>query len=231
MSEFTKGDIVKQFNINEDKIIVTYEGVSADLITEKTIDTETDSILSKYKIHKPFLLYVGNAYPHKNLERLIQVFSQIDFGDGGKLTLVLVGKDDYFYNRVKDFAHGFPESKIIFPGFVPDNELAVLYHEAVSYVFPSLYEGFGLPPLEAMATGCPVLSSSAASMPEILGQAAFYFDPENDQDMRTKIETIINDGNLRMELAGRGTRQANKYNWDECAKKTLDIFNNYLIDL
>jgi len=245
VSEFTKSDIIKQFNIKDDKIVVTCEGVADNL--KNAVSGNTESVLGKYEIKKPFLLYVGNAYPHKNLEKLIEVFSKTDafpmkegeegindfkspytpFVKGGKLTLVLVGKDDYFYNRVKDFAKRFLSSNIIFPGFVPDYDLSVLYRQAVAYIFPSLYEGFGLPPLEAMAAGCPVISSNAASMPEILDDSALYFDPTSTDDMEKKIRLIVSDEKLRKELIVKGNERIKKYSWDECARKTLEIYNKF----
>jgi glycosyltransferase involved in cell wall biosynthesis len=223
ISEFTKQDIVGYFKVDENKIAVTYEGVSNDLLNNSET-SETQAILNKYKLGKPYLLYVGNAYPHKNLEGLIDVIAKMNIAN---LYLVLVGKDDYFYERVKEYAHssGPINYNIIFPGFVPDEELSVLYKRAVAYIFPSLYEGFGLPPLEAMAHGCPVISSDRTSMPEILGDAAYYFDPEDEYDMENKILEIISDENLRRDLKIRGYEQFKKYCWEDCANKTMEIYN------
>jgi glycosyltransferase involved in cell wall biosynthesis len=222
ISQFTRQDIINYFNVDENKIAVTYEGVSENLLNNETADVQ--EVLDKYKLGKPFLLYVGNAYPHKNLEGLIDVIAKINIAN---LYLVLVGKDDYFYERVKEYAHsaGPINHNIIFPGFVPDSELSVLYQRAVAYIFPSLYEGFGLPPLEAMAHGCPVVSSNRTSMPEILGDAAYYFDPEDKEDVGKKIIEIISDENLRRDLKIRGYEQIKKYSWEDCAKKTLEVYN------
>jgi glycosyltransferase involved in cell wall biosynthesis len=219
VSDFTRNDIMNNFKINSDKIVVTYEGVATDI---KAGGQLSDNILEKYKIAKPYLLYVGNAYPHKNLEWLIKTFSILDLKID--LSLVLVGKDDYFYHRVKNYAENFKTKKIIFPGFVPDDELSVLYKEAIVYVFPSLYEGFGLPPLEAMSQGCPVLSSNKTSMPEILGEAALYFNPEDENDFREKVLKIVEDKNLRSNLINRGYEQIKKYSWRDCTEKTLEIY-------
>lgn len=236
VSEFTKKDIIEQFKVNPEKVKVTYEGVSEnsfstkDKIGSKKTDKET---LLGYNIHSPFLLYVGNAYPHKNLEGLIRVFSKI--GDKN-INLVLVGKGDYFYARLKSYSEKLglwknkdKNSKIVFPGYVPDNDLKIMYQNALIYVFPSFYEGFGLPPLEAMAQGCPVVSSNKTSMPEILGDAVVYFNPENEDEMLDKIKSYINNEDLRQILKKKGFEQAKKYSWQNCAKKTLEIYKNELI--
>ncbi|MFA7702869.1 MAG: glycosyltransferase family 1 protein, partial [Patescibacteria group bacterium] len=237
VSEFTKNDIIEQFHIHQEKIIVTYEGVANlakgnDTLFVKKMDE--DSALSRYQIKDNFLLYIGNAYPHKNLEGLVQVFSRV-FKKHPELRLVLVGKSDYFYERVKAYAASLKlyqkdenTSPIIFPGYVSDAELEILFKKALFYIFPSLYEGFGLPPLEAMAKGCPVLSSNKSSMPEILGEAAFYFNPESKDQMESAIEKMITDENLRADLIKKGFNQSKKYNWWECAYATYKVYNSVL---
>ncbi|MCD4694462.1 glycosyltransferase family 4 protein [bacterium] len=206
VSNFTKNDIVEKFKINPKKIVVTYEGVSNlakgrdSLFVSKLDDRET---LLSYNINKRFLLYVGNAYPHKNLDFLIDVFKDIH-KKYPEIDLVLVGKEDYFYSRLKNKIVNNKEIKkigldksVIFPGYVPDEKLEIMYQKALAYIFPSLYEGFGLPPLEAMAKGCPVLSSDQSSMPEILGDAAIYFNPYRREDLIEKLDKIINNKNIR----------------------------------
>ena len=154
VSLFTKKDIIRQFRARAEKIIVAYEGV-ADVLSGGQAES-AEKALIKYGVKKPFLLYVGNAYPHKNLEKLIKVFLKLK-PEKPDLRLVLVGKDDYFYNRLK-FLSPNESADIIFPGYVPDADLKTFYRQALAYVFPSFYEGFGLPPLEAMANGLPVVS-------------------------------------------------------------------------
>jgi glycosyltransferase involved in cell wall biosynthesis len=231
VSKFTRNDIAKQFNVNPNKIVVTYEGV-ANLT--RTLSVESEKIIPDYNIAKPFLLYVGNAYPHKNLEGLIKVFKRI-IEKQGDMQLVLVGKEDYFYNRIMKYAEsvglwskGDGKNKVIFPGFVPDEKLEVLYKKALAYIFPSFYEGFGIPPLEAMSRGCPVVSSNKTCMPEVLGDAAIYFNPEDENEMRSQIERIIKDGDLRADLIKRGYERVKKYSWQECARQTLEAYYEVL---
>lgn len=233
VSHFTKSDIISRFKINSEKIEVAYEGV-ADLNAPPPLrgwdrgvkspgeKAKDQNALSYYHISKPFLLYVGNAYPHKNLEGLINVFLKIR-QEEKNLKLVLVGKEDYFYHRLKA-EYNEHSARVLFPGYVPDFELKELYANAVAYVFPSFYEGFGLPPLEAMAQGLPVLSSNKTCLPEILGQAAQYFNPEDEAQMQNKILTLLRDEKLRKELRNRGLEQVKKYSWKTCAEKTLEVY-------
>lgn len=227
VSEFTKQDIVEQFHIRPEKIQVIYEGVANlakgrdSLFTAKQNDK---AVVLEYNITDPFLLYIGNAYPHKNLERLVSVFQKIK-ANQPNLKLVLVGKEDYFYKRLKTETK---DDAVIFAGYVPDSQLEALFSQAVCYVFPSLYEGFGLPPLEAMAKGCPVVSSNRSSLPEVLGSAAVYFNPENEQEMQQQIETVINNQNLREQLIKEGYQQIKKYDWWESARLTLKVYQELL---
>ncbi len=237
VSQFTKQDIVSQFRIDPEKIIVTYEGVANlarghDSLFVKKIDA--GAALQKYHIPDKFLLYIGNAYPHKNLEGWLAAFKELHSFYPG-LSMVLVGKSDYFYDRTKDYAASLglydsnnSASAVVFPGYVPDQELELLYQKAQVYVFPSFYEGFGLPPLEAMAKGCPVLSSNRSSLPEILGEAAWYFDPADSTDMVNQVRKVLEDPELRHDLILRGQELVKKYNWWDCAYQTVQLYHSLL---
>jgi glycosyltransferase involved in cell wall biosynthesis len=237
VSEFTKNDVVQKFKIKPENVIVTYEGVANlargndSLFVKKLDDRKT---LLSYNIVDNFILYVGNAYPHKNLESLLAVFLELHKKYLG-LRLALVGREDYFYKRLKEIASSLnlwseevPDSPVVFTGYVPDIELDVLYRQALFYVFPSLYEGFGLPALEAMVKGCPVASSNKASLPEILGEAALYFNPEDKADMFMKMDKMYSDQSLREVLIKKGHQQAKRYNWWECARQTFEVYENIL---
>jgi len=240
VSNFTKNDLIKQFKVRADKIVVTYEGVAnlakgRDSLFVAKLDNK--EILEQYHIAPKFLLYVGNAYPHKNLDFLINAFNVLH-KKKPDLNLVLVGKNDYFYSKVKECASRLnlwqfnnSNNAVIFPGYVPDAQLEVLYQEAALYIFPSLYEGFGLPPLEAMGKSCPVLSSNRSSLPEILGEAALYFDPENIDDTLAKIDLVLSDENVRRRLITKGLAQAKKYSWWECADETFTVYKKALNNL
>ncbi|MFW5888130.1 MAG: glycosyltransferase family 4 protein [Patescibacteria group bacterium] len=238
VSEFTKKDIMDKFNVQAAKIKVTYEGVAENFQQKKHSSLYKDTNLSddkkmllSYNIKKDFFLYVGNAYPHKNLEKLLDVFNEFNRRYPDK-QLVLVGKEDYFYKRLKEKARKdglWTEKKdglpVVFAGYVKDEDLRILYKNALAYVFPSMYEGFGLPPLEAMANNCLVLSSDKASMPEILGEAAIYFNPEKSKDILDKLEKAIHLERSESEkMKEKGKKQVEKYSWQECARETHKVY-------
>jgi len=222
VSNFTKKDILDNYAVAEDKISVTYEA-GEDFCRLKI--GQEKNILKKYGIIKPYLLYVGNAYPHKNLDKLILEFSQFQ-NENKDYHLVLVGKEDYFYRQLKKFVEERKSKNTIFPGHISDCDLDVVYRKADLYVFPSLYEGFGLPPLEAMAKGVPVLSSDHPCMREILGDSALFVDAKVKDGLASGIRKIMTDKNLRLELIQKGYQQCRKYSWPAMAKKTWQLYQN-----
>ncbi len=219
ISNYTKSDILKYFRVSQEKIEVIYEG---GVIARRETGAAPESGGLPPNIPKPYLLYVGNAYPHKNLERLILAFDKLNRSCKTKLQLVLVGEIDYFYKRLqKEFAY---IQGLIFAGFVRDSELEVLYRNAALYVFPSMCEGFGLPPLEAMDCGLPVVSSNATCLPEVLGNAAVYFNPENIEEMTKKIKEVLSDAKTREKLILKGHERVKKYDWGKMARETIKIY-------
>ena len=222
VSEFTKNDILKKYQQAKGKVIVTYE--ACDELC-RVAPGNSHNILVKYGIIKPYLLYVGNAYPHKNLEKMVEAFEKIslEFPD---MQLALVGKEDFFYTRLKKFVDQKNIANVHFLGFVSDQDLDMLYRFAKAYVFPSLYEGFGLPPLEAMAKGAVVISSDHACMQEILGSAAFYFDAKSVEKIAKGVLRVLNDKNLQQQLVQEGYLQVRKYSWNRMALETLQIYKN-----
>lgn len=223
VSNFTKQDILKELRIPEKKISVTLEG--CELTFEKNVP---ETLNVNYRKIKPFLLYVGNAYPHKNLEKLCQAFVLVreKYPD---LKLVLVGGDDFFYKRLKKFVRDNEIKNVHFFGFVSDEKLDIIYREALLYVFPSLYEGFGLPPLEALARQLPVASSNKTSMPEILGFSANYFNPEKAKCIAgTIIEMIDSIDEWRAKVAKEGPKILEKFSWLDMAEKTKKVYQNVL---
>lgn len=216
---FVKKDILENFRVPEKKIIVTPEG-----LTEFKAEAENRSILRKSSITGPFFLYVGVAYPHKNLEKLILAFQQFKKETKNNYQLVLAGKKNYFYKQLEDFIKKQNIADVILTGWVTDSELAVLYQNALAYVFPSLYEGFGLPPLEAMAHNLPVISSNASCLPEILGEAALYFNPRQTEEITEAIKRISQDQILRQNLILAGQKQTKLFSWQNCAQLTLRAY-------
>lgn len=221
VSEFSKRDIEETFHIPSSSISVTYESVHNGHHISPAVD------LARWGITRPFLLYIGNAYPHKNLERLLEAFR--DPALRARFQLVLIGRKDYFYERVENEARnlGFRiGEEVLFPGYVTDEDLDSFYRKAAAYVFPSLYEGFGLPPLEALARGCPVVSSNATCMPEILQDCAIYFSPENISEMRQAILSVVDDPQKRASLLEKAPSLLATYSWEKMARETLQIYTS-----
>ncbi len=217
-SEFTKSDLVKFARIDPDKVTVTYE--AADHIKENP--TPYPDLQNTQ-----FIMYVGRPTPHKNLERLVEAYALLR-GQHPSLGLVLVGKKDANYQRIADSveAQGIPG--VVFTDFASEGQLRWLYEHCAAYVFPSLSEGFGLPGLEAMVHGAPVVSSDATCLPEIYGDAAHYFDPLSVESMADAINEVLTDKKLRLELIKKGGHQAAQYSWQRMAEQTLAVYDQAL---
>ncbi len=221
-SHFTAGRLREHFPDSSSKINVIYEGVK-----ELGVPADFQEIARK-EVKQPYLLYVGNAYPHKNLETLIGASLKLK-EMGERANLVLAGKSDDFYKRLKKrFAD---KGQIIFFGTAADKELEALYRNAEMYIFPSFQEGFGLPGLEAMARGVPVVASSAGALKEIYGNAALYFDPASADDLVRAVMRFRRDSGFRESLVAEGRAQSAKYSWKEAALKTLSIYKKAIINL
>ena len=226
ISKYTKQSIQKHFNIKDNKMEIIYEGVDLERfnpLNAKEFD------FKKFNLKKDkYILYVGNVYPHKNIDRLIDVFSNIKQKQNidTDLKLVLVGKKDYFFeNIISQVKNLNLEKSVIFPGYVPDEELISLYENSLFYVFPSLYEGFGLPPLEAIALGAPIVISNATCLPEIFGEHIEYFDPKSKDDMEEVLYFFIRDKEKRELQKKYHQNILNKYSWLDMAEKTKKLYN------
>ncbi len=220
VSNFTKQDIQQYFGYDPKKITVTYEAVDPF----PPPDADDAALVRAAGIAGRYLLYVGNAYPHKNLEQFITFLKALPatFAD---LSLVVVCKPDYFLDRFRNQVQvAGLASRVHFPGYVDDASLGALYRHAHAYVFPSLYEGFGLPPLEAMAQGAPVLSSDAACMPEVLGDAAIYFNPKDVRGMLAALERLSTPS-FRDAHVHAGKQWVQRYAWRALAEQTLAVYH------
>ncbi len=225
VSQYTRDDISSNFHIEKEKMIVTYQAATDIREKGNVENTKYDPrpFVSEYGILSKYFLYVGNAYPHKNLERLLEAFQRIN---DTQIILVLVGKKDYFYERLQRYVERRSIQRVIFTGEVSDGDLECLYRGAMAYVFPSLYEGFGLPPFEAMALGTPVVAASRAALPEVLGSAALYFDPEDIEDMTKKLVLLSGDEKLRADLVEKGYRRVKEFSWTRLAQDTQEVYQS-----
>jgi glycosyltransferase involved in cell wall biosynthesis len=224
VSEYVKTQILSHWQIKSDKVVVTLEGAEdkfIKILANLSKDNEK-KVLEKFAIKPPFLFYIGNAHPHKNIEGLIKAFIKMR-KNYQYLQLVLAGHDHYFWKRIKE---EFSHKDIIYTGFVSDEELAALYKNCQVYVFPSFSEGFGIPLLEALACGAPVVSSNKTSLPEVGGDAALYFDPYDEENMIEKIMMVLNNNKLRKELMEKGQKRYKQFSWKKMAEETLEIYNS-----
>ena len=250
ISEVSKQDILDYYPVSPDKIVVTYLGVDHERYNEKVRDQKEaiDRFKDKYGIKGDYILYTGMWKKHKNLARMLKAYERLisgewGVGSGEKLPqLVLAGKIDQNEPEVIAEAErinrshtpnsqpptpNYP-SPIVLTDFVTEAELPLAYAGALLYIIPSLSEGFGLPPLEAMACGTPVIASKESCIPEILGEAALFFDPYSVEEMAAKMKEASTDEALRSKLAENGLKQVQKYHWSDTAKETLEVYKEVL---
>lgn len=229
VSEYSKHDLMDFFSLPAERISVMYEAV--DEFGPWPNDDQVTATLQRYGIKAPYLLYVGNAYPHKNLASLVLTMQQLK-KQGNPLRCVLVGKPDYFYDRLQQYAWSKDVEDVIqFIGFVPDRDLPSIYRGAFAYLFPSRYEGFGLPPLEAMLYGTPVISARTSCLPEVLDDAVLYFEQDDISGIIIQIQRLQADTALRLDLIERGRKQVARYSWERMAKQTLAAYEKIFAKL
>lgn len=212
VSNATKQEIIDHLGVSKNKIFVTYLGVDKSLSKKSSGEV----------IESPYILYVGNAYPHKNLNTLIKAFKKAG-KDNEKL--VLVGKKNYFYQRLQE---EFNDKSIVLFGEASDEELSSLYANAKAFVMPSLMEGFGLPPLEAMANGCFVIASDIPALREVCSDSAMFFDPYNEEDLADKIRFVFSNNNKSKidKFVKKGFKRVESFSWEDMARKTLKVYES-----
>ncbi len=230
ISKASKNDIIKFYNTPDDKIEVTYLGIRADL-GSNIKNVSMDTLQEKYAIHKPYILFVGTLQPRKNIERLIEAFSKLRTVNSelSNHQLVVIGKKGWLYEPILAAPEKYNvKDQVKFLDFVTDEDLPAFYKNAECFVLPSLYEGFGLPVLEAMRYDCPVVTSNVSSLPEAGGDAALYCDPENTEDIAEKIEMVLSDSTLQKEMIQKGQEQVKKFSWEKTAKQTLSVLEQVI---
>ncbi|MEA5618977.1 glycosyltransferase family 1 protein [Cronbergia sp. UHCC 0137] len=227
VSENTKKDILHCFDVDPDRIYVTHQPIIDNSLLVK--EDATNINLKKYKLkYKKYILFVGTIEPKKNVGRLIDAYSCLDTD----MQLVIAGKkgwlwEDEIGKLEAIFGKGF-NRKIKLLEYVSKKDLIYLYHGAFCFVFPSLYEGFGLPPLEAMSLGCPVITSNVASLPEVCGDAALYVDPYNSDDIRQMLEKLINNPQIQTQLIEKGKERVKLFSMENYAKKLYEAYTKIL---
>lgn len=223
ISNSSKNDIINEYKIKKEKIEVVHLGLKDAF--EKT--TKNMNSLKEFGVKEDFILFVGTLQPRKNISRLIEAFAQVEKNYKKGLQLVVIGKKGWLYEEILKAPEKFNVTdKILFLDFVGDEDLPLFYKNALCYVLPSLYEGFGLPVLEAMRYGCPVITSNVSSLPEAGGDAALYFDPEDVNDIAKTIEKVINDTKLQSQMREKGLSHYKQFTWEKSAKKVLAILES-----
>ena len=228
VSDNTRRDIVRFFDVHPENIHVI--PLAAEKRYQPQSAADDREMLSKYRIRPPYLLYVGTIEGRKNLHCLISAFSEI-VKHGYPHNLVIVGKRGWRTQRFDEALGRFPvKGRIQLTRYMPDEALPALYRQAEVFVYPSIYEGFGLPPLEAMACGTPVVCSRASSLPEVVGDAALLFDPTDSAVLARALESVIDSPATKERLSRRGRERASRFCWSETAAKTLDVYEQVVGD-
>jgi glycosyltransferase involved in cell wall biosynthesis len=230
VSEATKRDVENLMGVPPQRLRRVYNAPDPEFARGSSSSEEKQRILERYQITYPYLLYAGNIRRHKNVPRLVEAFAVVREQLAGHaayqdLRLVIIGDTISQYPEVRQAViKSKMEHQVRFLGFVPFETLRCFYQSAAAFVFPSRYEGFGLPPLEAMACGTPVVTSSISSLPEVVGDAAVLVRPESVFDIARGIREVLTDDNLRAELIRRGHQQAARFSWERTARQVLDIY-------
>ena len=224
VSESSKRDILRFVDAPEDKIDVIYNSYDERFGVEPR-EGDVVRVRERYQLHDEFVLYAGNVKPHKNLERLIDAFHLVRNRGLDHLKLVLIGDEISKYSALRRAVHQHQLHKYVrFLGYLPEETLAVMYRLAGVFVFPSLYEGFGLPPLEAMASGTPVVTSNVSSLPEVAGDAALLVDPYDPHAIADGIFRVLTNEDLRRDLRRKGLARAHQFSWEQSVRRVRAIY-------
>lgn len=220
ISNSSKNDIIKEYRINPNKVNVVSVGIKE--VMQSSISSK--DFIDKYNLSNPFILFVGTIQPRKNIVKLIEALSLMK---NKNLDLVVVGRKGWDYEQTINAPKKFGiEDRVKFFDNVSNEDLPLFYKKAEVFVLPSLYEGFGLPVLEAMQYGCPVVTSDTSSLPEAGGNAALYFDPKNAADIADKIEKVLASEKIKKEMIEKGYKQVKKFSWEKSAKEVIQVFED-----
>jgi glycosyltransferase involved in cell wall biosynthesis len=228
VSGATRDDLTRILRVPDDKVVVIHEAVAPEFGAPHDPDA-AEAVARRYGIRRPYCLFVGNLEPRKNLARLVEAFRLLRTravpGGAAMPQLVLVGTRGWLYNGILSAVEaggGAPD--IVFTGYVAPADLPALYSGAACFVFPSLYEGFGLPVLEAMAAGTPVIASRVGAIPEVAGDAALLVDARRPMELAEAMATVLTDAGLRSRLVSRGRARARQFTWESVAERTLSVY-------
>lgn len=229
ISGATKRDVVRNYCVQKERVLVVYPGYESERFFPRGL-AKSKKILQKYSIKQPYLLFLSSLKPSKNIERLVEAFGKSVRGKliPDEVRLVIAGRKAWLYEKIFKKTEELKLSeKVIFTGFFPEEDLPYLISGALAFVMPSLFEGFGIPALEAMASGVPVVVSRKASLPEVVGEAGVYVDPYNVEDIAKSLQLVSNfESNQREKMVKAGLKQAMKFSWQKAARETLEILKD-----
>ncbi|MCL4338865.1 glycosyltransferase family 4 protein [Patescibacteria group bacterium] len=235
ISYYSKKSIVEYYKVRDDKVVVTYPGYDSDVFNtnEKRNERLEERLKKKYHLSDNFILFVGTLQPRKNIKKLIEAFEKIIMsGDKTNLQLVIIGKKGWLFEDILEaIKTSRVVQRIIVTDYVLPLELPLFYHMASCFVLPSLYEGFGLPVVEAMACGCPVVVSNNSSLPEIIWKSGLLVDPEDSKDIARGIKSVIYDKELRSRMVVGGHDRIKVFSWEKCALQTLKVLQETVTDI
>ena len=228
-SSATKRDLIERHGTDPDKITVVYPGYDDTVFQPVRDEKAIGAVKARHGIAGDYILFVGTLQPRKNLIRLIEAYWKLEVGNW---KLVIAGKKGWLYREIFQQVEKLGlEGKVVFTGYVPEGDLPALLSGARLFVFPSLYEGFGLPVLEALACGIPVVCSNVSSLPEVAGDAAILVDPLDVEGLAAGMERVLGDEELRAELIERGFEQVSRFSWERCTRETLDVLESICHEL
>lgn len=224
VSEWSKKDIMRIFNIPEERIAVTHLAAD-DMFVPMDKSSALQHIKEKYGIDRNFILYIGGFSPRKNVKSILVAFSMIykNFSKDYRVVIIGSSKDDHQFLIKLSQNLGIGD-KVFFTGYVPYEDLPYFYNGADVFVYPSLYEGFGLPPLEAMSCGTPTITSNVSSIPEVVGDGALLINPFDTEELAKAMEKVLEDPGLKADLISRGFERAAEFNWRKTAQQTLEVY-------
>ena len=221
VSQATKNDLVHRYRVPAERIRVVYHGVE-----ERFRPISDPAILSRYGLPARYLLYLGALHPRKNLERLLEAYAGLP---EDAPPLVLAGPRGWYFERIAAAIASLGLGRrVLLPGYIADEDVPAVLSAALALVYPSLHEGFGLPALEAMACGIPVIASRTSSLPEVVGETGLLVDPLSVEELRAAMACLLADEGLRGELGRRGRERAGLFTWERCARETLDVLEEAL---
>ncbi|MGD0854228.1 MAG: glycosyltransferase family 1 protein [Dehalococcoidia bacterium] len=224
ISEDAKKDVITYFGVDSEKVVVAYPGFDSRLFKPETDKQKIDQLRAKYKLGNPYILFMGILHAKKNILRIIEAFESLKTEFGIKHKLVIAGKrawqDEIIFDRIQSSPF---RSEIVFAGYITDEEAPILMNGADVFVFPSLHEGFGIPPLEAMACGTPVITSNTSSLPEVTGDAALLVNPYDAHEMASALYRVISEPGLRETMIEKGLERVRLFSWQRTARSVLTV--------